>query len=102
MNYLLGFKLNTVPLYSFLFQMKINYLAMSTFLTMTGRAGLQMDNMGLRVRGNGTPFINTDSVVDKSESSTVCASLEFVQTGPTARRELVERLFIVICTFFRT
>ena len=43
----------------FLFQMKLNYLAISAFLTMTGRGWLQIDNMGLRVSGNDTPFINT-------------------------------------------
>ena len=69
---------------------------------MTGRGWLQVSNMILSVRGNGTPFINRDSVVGKSEASTMCASLEIVQPGPTARRELVERLFIVIWTFFRT
>ena len=58
--------------------------------------------MGLIVRGNGTPLINRGSVVDKSEASIMCASLKLVQPGPTARRELVEKLFVVIWTFFGT
>ena len=61
-----------------------------------------MDNMGLEVRGNDTHFINRGSVVDKSEVSTMCASLELVQPSPTARREMVEKLFVVILTFSRT
>ena len=75
---------------------------MSTFLAMTGLGWLQMSNMRLRVRVNGTPFIIRDSVVDKSEACTMCASIKLVQPGPTARRELVEKLFVAIWTFFRT